>query len=67
MMIFPGHSVVTYILTVVNRDKFDHFAFDSPEYTPFYNDPRVLVGNQNVFSVANCSKLDKDIYHIYLL
>jgi len=54
MMIFPGHSVVTYILTVLNRDKFDHFAFDSPEYTPFYNDPRVLVGNQNVFSVASC-------------
>jgi len=35
MIILPGESQLTISISVVNRDKFDHFAFDSPDYTPF--------------------------------
>ena len=37
--VLPGESQVFYIIDVANRDAFDHFAFDSLDYTPFYNDP----------------------------
>jgi hypothetical protein len=46
-VVLTGESKVFFILDVVNKDAFDHFAFDSLDYAPFHNDPRVLVCNKN--------------------
>lgn len=52
--------IVIITINVYNRDNFDHFTFDSTKYTPFYNDPRVIVSTSNLFEISkvdqHCSK-----------
>ena len=41
------------MILIEDRDKFDHFTFDSPQYSPFYNDERVIVSNSNAYLVES--------------
>ena len=44
------------MIQVEDRDKFDHFTFDSPQFSPFYNDERVIVSNSNAYLVESVTE-----------
>lgn len=46
------NEIYIVILSIEDRDEFDHFVFDSKEYSPFHLDPRVVVSSSNRFIIS---------------
>ena len=45
-----------FFILVEDRDDFDHFLLDSPKYSPYQDDPRIIIGTKNVFSIVKAVK-----------
>ena len=42
-----NHSLIQFKIEVKDTDNFHHFQLDSPRFTPYTDDERVIVGSLN--------------------